>query len=511
MSGSAPTPRRVLVVGWDGAEWGRLDRLMEEGRLPVLEGLIERGCRAPLRSTIPPVTPAAWTAMATGLLPGRSGVLGFRHLDLGRASGFDPTLASSRDLAGRTLFEHAARSGEPVSLVGWPMTWPALPIPGSAVLAGWPRPRERVAPTWPPLLGRRLGPWGDGDPLPRRGRPSVEQEIASAAWWDRRHAEIGCRWLRGRQDRLAAVVLSGTDHLSHLLWNDPRLDDHFARADRHLGQLTAAAGEGTAVILVSDHGFGPAATRRVHLDRWLERRGHLVRSAVSPGPLGRIAGAVRTGLPSRSWKRVRDRLPGSLRRWGAERAGGHSGLDLERTVATRVELYEGHVGLRVPDPADQDRLIAELLAEPWVAAASRRGALFDGPALERIPHVVVELSPGHRDGAGWGAGPVIEEVLAAELARWPATHRRQGVLVLSGAGVRAGRAPRDAGVEDVGPTMLALLGTAVPDGLDGRVLTGAIRPVPRYVSVAAMQAPRPARPPSGKAIEADLRRLGYLD
>ena len=508
---ASAAPRRVLVVGWDGAEWGRLDRLLTEGRLPALARLVEDGCRGPLRSTIPPVTPAAWTAMATGLLPGRSGVLGFRHLDLSRPSCFDPTLVSSRDLAGRTLFEHAARLGEPVTLVGWPMTWPALPIPGSAVLAGWPRPRLRVAPTWPPALGRQLGPWGAGDPLPCRGRPTLEEEIASAAWWDRRHAEIGCRWLRRRSDRLAAVVLSGTDHLSHLLWGDPRLDDHFARADGHLAELLRAAGEGTAVVLVSDHGFGRSAATRVHLDRWLERRGHLVRRQRKAGPVGRAARAVRMGLPSRSWKSVRDRLPGRLRRWGAERAGGQSGLDLAVTVATPVELYEGWAGLRLQDESGRVRLVQELEAEPWVASARGREELFRGPELDRIPHLVVELAPGHRAGGGWGEGPVLEDVPAAELARWPATHRREGILVLSGPGVRPGVGLEAPGVEDVGPTTLALAGIPVPDGLDGRVLSEAIELPPRYVATKP-RSPGPAtRAPSPGRIEAELRRLGYVD
>jgi len=502
-------PRRVLVVGWDGAGWARLDRLLGEDRLPNLARLLAAGSRSALRSTIPPVTPAAWTAMATGLLPGRSGVLGFRRIDLSRPSGFDPTLASSHDLAGRTLFEHAARLGEPVTLVGWPLTWPTLPIPGSAVLAGWPRPRLRVPPTAPAALGRRLGPWGDGDPLPRRGRPTLEQEIASAAWWDRRHTEIACRWLRERADRIAAVVLSGTDHLSHLLWGDDRLDQHFERADRHLGQLLDAAGEEVAVVLVSDHGFGPAAGRTVHLDRWLESRGHLVRGREAPDPLGRLAGAVRAGLPSRSWKRLRDRLPGRLRRWGAERAGGLRGIDACRAAATSVELYEGWAGLRVPDAGARARIVSEVAREPWVVRACLREELFEGPHLDRIPHVVVELSAGHRAGRAWGPGPVVEDVGQAELSRWRATHRREGVLALSGVGVRAGARLGAPGVEDVGPTILALAGIPVPDDLDGRVLTEAIHPAPRFVTVA--RAPRTGRAAaSAPGLEDDLRRLGYL-
>ena len=449
--------------------------------------------------------------MATGLLPGRSGVLGFRHLDLSRPSGFDPTLTSSRDIAGKTLFEHAARLGEGVTLVGWPMTWPPLRIPGGAVLAGWPRPRERAAPTWPAALSRRVGPWGSGDPLPRWRRPSLEEEIASASWWDRRHAEIGCRWIRERQGRLAAIVLSGTDHLSHLLWGDPRLDDHFERADAHLGELIRAAGEGTAVVLVSDHGFGPAPTVRVHLDRWLERRGFLARHDEEPDPLGRLAGLVRKGLPSRSWKRIRDRLPGRLRRWGAERAGASSGLQLEGTAATAVELYEGWVGLRVWQEPRRADLLADLRSQPWLRSARPREEVFAGPSLDRIPHLVLELAEDHRFGDRWGPGPVVEAVDPGELARWPATHRSDGILVVSGPGSRRGGRPDAAGVEDVGPTMLALAGIPLPDDLDGRVLSEVVEVGPRYVQTPRRRTGAEPLSPSPRGVERELRRLGYLD
>ena len=34
---------RVLLIGWDGADWSILRRLLSQGRLPHLESLLERG------------------------------------------------------------------------------------------------------------------------------------------------------------------------------------------------------------------------------------------------------------------------------------------------------------------------------------------------------------------------------------------------------------------------------------------------------------------------------------
>src|SRR2546429_5226323 len=69
-----PTTRRVLVIGWDGADWRILDPLMEAGALPNLAALIGRGARAVLTSTIPTHSWAAWPSFLTGVDPVDHGV-----------------------------------------------------------------------------------------------------------------------------------------------------------------------------------------------------------------------------------------------------------------------------------------------------------------------------------------------------------------------------------------------------------------------------------------------------
>ena len=65
---------RVLLIGWDGADWRILDPLLERGDLPNLQGLISRGQKAVLRSTIPTHSWAAWPSFLTGVDPADHGV-----------------------------------------------------------------------------------------------------------------------------------------------------------------------------------------------------------------------------------------------------------------------------------------------------------------------------------------------------------------------------------------------------------------------------------------------------
>ena len=70
-------PRRVLLIGADGADPNVLEQLMQAGQLPHLARLRAGGAYGPLRTTYPPVSPVAWTSMLTGCWPARHGVIDF--------------------------------------------------------------------------------------------------------------------------------------------------------------------------------------------------------------------------------------------------------------------------------------------------------------------------------------------------------------------------------------------------------------------------------------------------
>lgn len=58
--------KRVLLVGWDGADWKLIDPLLERGQMPNLEKLINAGVMGNIASLIPMLSPILWTSIATG-------------------------------------------------------------------------------------------------------------------------------------------------------------------------------------------------------------------------------------------------------------------------------------------------------------------------------------------------------------------------------------------------------------------------------------------------------------
>ena len=90
-----------------------------------------------------------------------------------------------------------------------------------------------------------------------------------------------------------------------------------------------------------------------------------------------------------------------------------------------------------------------------------------GEILERLDEdTVVIVVSDH----GFRAMPVAERTIAPTVSGW---HRKEGIILLAGPGVRAGVTLKDADVYDVMPTVLALFGRPVARDLTGRVLAEA--------------------------------------
>jgi predicted AlkP superfamily phosphohydrolase/phosphomutase len=72
-----PKFKRVVVLGLDGLDYGLTQRLLAAGKLPHLAALQQQGCFLPLASTLPPISPVAWSTFQTGTNPGKHNIFDF--------------------------------------------------------------------------------------------------------------------------------------------------------------------------------------------------------------------------------------------------------------------------------------------------------------------------------------------------------------------------------------------------------------------------------------------------
>ncbi len=88
----------VIVLGFDGMDYGLTRVLMERGRLPNFARLAAAGGFSPLVSSVPPQSPVAWSSFVTGLDPGGHGIYDFVHRD---AETMLPYLSTTRTVPPR--------------------------------------------------------------------------------------------------------------------------------------------------------------------------------------------------------------------------------------------------------------------------------------------------------------------------------------------------------------------------------------------------------------------------
>jgi tetratricopeptide (TPR) repeat protein len=294
-SSSAPQSR-VLLIGWDAADWQVIHPLVDAGLMPTLEGMINTGTIGNLASLSPMLSPILWTTIATGKRCYAHGVTGFAE-PLPDQSGIRPVGSRSRRC--KTLWNILSQSGSPSVVCGWQASHPAEPIRGAMVSNlfcvppanstpnEWPipaasvEPRElgekladlRVHPSEieaPPLqqLIPRAGELDQTDPLVRHRLGFLACRLAEVISL---HA-VATELLENQPWNFAAIYYECIDQVGHefMSFHPPRLpeiSEHdfelyrevmtgiYRFHDLMLGRLLELAGPETHVLIVSDHGF----------------------------------------------------------------------------------------------------------------------------------------------------------------------------------------------------------------------------------------------------------------
>jgi len=113
---------KVLLLGVDGMDPRFTKRLVDEGKLPNVKKLMERGsCREDLMllGANPTITPPMWATLATGAYPMTHGIMDY---NLSAPGEIDVTIGafSSRFLKAEPLFNVTAKAGKKTLVMHWP-------------------------------------------------------------------------------------------------------------------------------------------------------------------------------------------------------------------------------------------------------------------------------------------------------------------------------------------------------------------------------------------------------
>ncbi len=285
--------QRLLLIGWDAADWRMIRPLLDAGKMPNLQKLIDGGVWGNLRTLHPVLSPMLWTSIATGKRPYKHGIYGFSEPDPSGSS-IRPITNLSRK--SKAVWNILNQSGKQCNVVGWWPSHPAEPINGVMVsnhfqVAGkspkeWPLRKDAVHPERlrQPLKELRLHPFEiDGDTLlpfvPKAAEidQKKDKHLLSLAKIIAENASIhaaGTGILQLEPWDFMAIYYDGIDHFGHGFMKyhppqDPRASDKdfelykdvmegaYRFHDLMLGTLLGLIDERTNVMLISDHGFHP--------------------------------------------------------------------------------------------------------------------------------------------------------------------------------------------------------------------------------------------------------------
>jgi predicted AlkP superfamily phosphohydrolase/phosphomutase/Flp pilus assembly protein TadD len=292
------TKRKVLLIGWDAADWEHINPMLEEGLMPSLDTFINRGVMGNLATLQPVLSPMLWNSVATGKFADKHGIHGFIEPDPVNG-GVRPYTSTSRKC--KALWNILTQSGLRSNIVGWWASHPAEPIKGNVITnafggvrfdpeKGWTFPKGAIH---PPEKGPELARF---KVFPNElTEAHILPFIPDAAKIDQKKDKRLSSFAKVLSDNASvhavatalmetepwdftAVYYDGIDHFSHafMAYHPPRLEwikeedfeiykdvvkGAYRFHDMMLERLLDLAGPETTVILCSDHGFESGSQR----------------------------------------------------------------------------------------------------------------------------------------------------------------------------------------------------------------------------------------------------------
>lgn len=296
--------KKVLLLGWDAADWEVIHPLIEEGKMPALKFLIENGVSGNLATLEPVFSPLLWTSIATGKRADKHGVHGFTEPDY-QNGGVRPVGNYSRTTA--AIWNILSQENLKSNIVGWWPSHPAEKVNGVMVSNFYQRAIKPLGEKWPLAPGTvypkslakemadlRMHP---GELSYQHLLPFVPNAAKVDQEKDKRLGTVGKilaeaasihnagTWLvENTEWDFTAIYFDNIDHFCHafIKFHPPKLkgvkeeiyemynnvvSSAYQYHDMMLGRILNLTDNDTTIVLVSDHGFESGKNRLLSLPK----------------------------------------------------------------------------------------------------------------------------------------------------------------------------------------------------------------------------------------------------
>ena len=486
---------KLLIMGLDGATFQVIKPLCDEGKLPTLNSLIAGGTHGVLESTFPPVTGPAWTALATGKNPGKTGI--FDSLIRTGGQSFATRLVSSRDIKrARPYWDYLSDHGIRTGVVNYPFLYPPYKLNGVMVSGLGSDPGDEIF--YPREFRQQV--------LDKCGRYQIQ-----VPWHSPRYAQDPPLFVNHLLELLEinektlelllqsdlqalAFVISASDFAQHYMWRyidrshpyyqeseaekyRPLFIQVWQRIDEILGSVMQKLSPEANIVIVSDHGFGSRRSA-FYTGSWLEKEGYVRKKAwrVRARRLEEIAAKLVGKISLRLYRKL---VLISMKPGRMPVVSVSSGINSARSLAFPLDNASliGEICInRQLAGGDFETVRGEIMAK-LEQTCRELGArvkvyspsdLYSGGYLDLAPDILFDIEDGDCS-IHFGFDRKFYQKPPSKPFH-SGIHKKEGIFIAYGPDVRQGIQIEGTKIYDVAPTILHLLGLPVPDDMDGRVL-----------------------------------------
>ncbi len=485
--------RKIIIFGIDGASLDFIFSQIEKGALTNFQRLIEDGSWGRLCSTVIPNSSVAWTTFMTGKNPGKHGIHDFFHLKKGAIK-----FVSFSDIEDKPFWDVLGDAGKKSFVINCPLTYPPK-IENGIMVSGFQTPPNRkdfVCPTdfWKEIdnvsPGYKVYPQINIGKDLRGHIKEIDKVLKS---------QLDLVWhiFKKKDWDLLVYVMQNIDALQHFLWNyidkthtQYKFDSFFSNVlfkfynilDEFLGRIISSMDEDTCLFIVSDHGVGKAE-KQFFLNNWLLKNKYLFLRSKSPTNMKKAL--MKLGICEADFynifvadnpiaKVVNSLIKGKRRAKKSRIFYTVKDIDWDRTLAHGVNTNQIFINSKSDYENTRNDLIEKLKGiknpykdKPLIDMIYKKEDVFFGDRLSSLPDIVYScdgfeiVSPGEYK---------VTSPFVFDNTDWTGDHRLDGILFCYGKGVRKGFEVKDARIEDIPSTVIAISEGLVPEDFDGKVL-----------------------------------------
>jgi predicted AlkP superfamily phosphohydrolase/phosphomutase len=489
--------RKVLLIGIDGATLEVIQPMIQKGFLPNINKLITSGYAGILNSSMPPISPVAWTSMVTGVNPGKHGIFDFMERDHAFNEEYRVKFICGGNRRSEAIWSYLDRKGSKSIVMNVPMTYPPDQISG-VMVSGMDTPSKSENYAYPQEIKELLninGKYITEVPIDKDLRNNPATLFARYLEGDDRMVTAALSLMDSIKWDFFMIVFTSLDRSQHFFtrdwdWNniDLKMDENtvlrmYGEMDRYVGLLTEKAGQEVTTLIVSDHGFG-YAPRAFSLNQWLISKGYMV---------------VKDSI----WQKIADKnskiaevAHRTARKFFGESTGAEekqdsmvlmTNLDWSKTsvyseggapklIINRQAIKNEDEFVRL-----KEQIVSELkgLKDPESGESifrrvEKKEDIYKGPLTKEAADIILEFNRGYvfKHFGMENFEFITEKKNFIEHVGCPSgEHLAEGILIASGPAIKKmGASIQQSEIIDIAPTVLYLLGQEIPSEMDGKML-----------------------------------------